>query len=267
MNYLSRAREGSGRQANEVNFSICTIANDLAQYEDMLASFHDNGFTRENSEFLYIDNSRGNRFDCYEGLNHLMAQCRGTFLILCHQDIRLLQDGAEKLLLRLSQLEELDSLWAVAGNAGKDARGKLKICITDMHGKARQRGNLPERVVSLDENFLVVKRDALLGFSDDLSGFHIYGTDLCVQADVRGRSAYVIDFHLEHLGRGGLSPAFFKCVDAFEVKYASAFKKRRIRTTCTKLVAGVTKAGLIWQRMRRERKKTRFSRKVQGERK
>ena len=62
-------------------------------------------------------------------------------------------------------------------------------------------GELPAKVHTLDENFIVVRRAANLSLSHDLDGFHLYGTDLCLIADVLGGNRYVIDFHFAASGR------------------------------------------------------------------
>jgi hypothetical protein len=80
--------------------------------------------------------------------------------------------------------------------------------------------------------FLVVRREARLSLSVDLDGFHFYGTDLCLQAELAGWSAHVIDFHLEHLSGGLKTPDFYVCEQQFRAKYARAFRSRWIQTTC-----------------------------------
>jgi len=56
------------------------------------------------------------------------------------------------------------------------------------------------RVASLDENFMVVRRSANLSVSQDLKGFHFYGTDLCVSPISWATPATFVDFHLWHIG-------------------------------------------------------------------
>ena len=132
----------------------------------------------------------------------MLAAARGRFVILCHQDVRLLGEGRVALDARLADLDARDPTWAVAGNAGGIRPGALALRISDPHGADQRRGLLPCRVASLDENFLIVRREARIGFSRDLSGFHFYGADVCLAADVMGHSCYVVDFHLQHLSPG-----------------------------------------------------------------
>lgn len=257
MSGLANAVEGSEDIENERIFSVCSIVNNLNQYQEMLSSFRDHGFSETNSEFFYIDNSKTNKYDCFHGLNKLMKRCTGRYLILCHQDILLLEDGASELIECLEGLDKTAPHWAVAGNAGVDENLKTHLVISDKHGNGRTEGFLPAIVSSLDENFLVLRRDALLGFSRDLSGFHMYGTDLCVQAALRGYSAHVINFHLRHLGFGGYSQVFFTCADEFEQKYSHVFKRRLIKTTCTKVLVGATRLEIFFHYLRKIRKRKR----------
>jgi len=152
--------------------------------------------------------------------------------VLCHQDLRLIEDGADRLEAVLSELEARDAGWAVAGNAGGTGLGRLAMRISDPHGENRRIGSLPERAMSLDENFLVLKRSARIGLSRDLTGFHFYGADLCLAADIMGHSAYVIDFHLRHLSDGRISPAFYQARAAFRAKWSRALRPRWMQTTC-----------------------------------
>jgi hypothetical protein len=88
-------------------------------------------------------------------------------------------------------------------------------------------------VTTLDENFLVVRRAARIGFSRDLSGFHFYGADLCLAADVMGYTSYVIDFHLRHLSPGRKCGDFYAAEAAFCAKWGRALRARWLQTTCS----------------------------------
>lgn len=216
-------------------FTIGTLVTDPVQYAAMRASFAAAGFTEPDCEFIAIDNTQEPQTSAFAGLNRVLAGARGTYVVLCHQDVRLIADGRADLDDRLTRLEIKDPAWAVAGNAGGVQPGRLAMRITDPHGRDRHVGTLPARVASLDENFLVVKRAARVGFSRDLEGFHFYGADICLNADVQGWRAYVIDFHLEHLSQGNRSASFYAAEKAFCAKWSRALRPRWIQTTCALL--------------------------------
>jgi hypothetical protein len=215
-----------------VRYSICTLMTGKAEYAAMLSSFRAHGFSEPSCEFLFIDNSVANAATAYDGLNRMIDTARGRYVILCHQDVRLIADGRADLDRRLAELETRDPDWAVAGNAGGVGPGRLAMRISDPHGDNRKIGDLPERALSLDENFLVLKRAARIGLSHDLKGFHFYGADLCLSADVMGYTSYVIDFHLRHLSDGVISPAFFQARQEFRTKWSRALRSRWMQTTC-----------------------------------
>jgi len=220
-------------------FSICTLVTRHAEYTAMRESFVACGFTAEKAEFLYLDNAAGHQWDAYQGIRRFLNLARGTYVILCHQDIRLLRDDIAALQARLAALNKLDPEWALAGNAGATEDGGLVMRISDPHGEDQRRGEFPARVVSLDENFIIIRRDALVTVSAGLSGFHLYGTDVCLQARCAGRSAWVIDFHLRHLSAGRVDSSFHQAQLALEKHYDTVLKLPwNIRTTCTKLILG-----------------------------
>lgn len=214
-----------------LRYSFASLVNDHAQYSKMQRSFREGGFG-DDCEWLFIDNSRGNVATAYDGLNQLLDQASGEYVILCHQDLLLIDDDRSTLDRRIAQLEELDPDWAVAGNAGAEFPGVLAIRITDKAGSDQNTGRFPRKVMSLDENFMIVKRKARLGFSRDLSGFHFYGADLCLNADIRGWTCYVIDFHLEHLGSASTGKPFEEAERAFRAKWSRALRDRTMQSTC-----------------------------------
>lgn len=224
-----RSREGSPR------FSICTLVTDVEEYHEMVASMQQGGFGGIDCEYLYVDNSRSNVADAFEGYNLFLTEAQGNYVLLCHQDILLLDDNRSLLERRLQELDALDPAWGLCGNAGVTHSGRLALRLTDPHGANQALGPFPSRVATLDENFIIVRRDANLGLSHDLAGFHLYGADLCIIAEIMGRSAYVIDFHLVHKSGGTPNARFYEGRVEMMKKYARALRPRAIATTCTNL--------------------------------
>ncbi|WP_375427111.1 hypothetical protein [uncultured Sphingomonas sp.] len=200
----------------------------------MVRSYRDAGFG-DDCEFLCIDNSRGNIYDAFSGYNAFLVEARGEHIVLTHQDVELCFDDRRALEDRLKGLDALDPAWAACGNAGGVMIGDTVMRMSDPHGDDRTIGNLPQRVYALDENFIVVRRSANLCLSRDLTGYHMYGSDICVMADVMGHRCYVIDFHLRHLSGGTIDADFRTGADAFARKYARAFRSRWIQTTATEV--------------------------------
>jgi len=218
---------------HEFEFSICTLVTKKNEYAEMLASFNEAGFTSSICEYLYLDNSSENIYDGYKGLNLFLRQAKGKYIIICHQDILIAIDKLEHLTSCLLTLDKIDPNWALCGNAGAAGPNHIVYHISYPNGKQMSKGKFPEKVSSLDENFLLIKNDAHLSFSTDLQGFHLYGTDLCLNAALNSLTAYVIPFNLIHKSAGNLSPDFFSIRTAIIKKYNRFFKSRWIQTTFT----------------------------------
>lgn len=227
-------------------YSICTLLTEKEQYRDALSSFREAGFIEPESEYLYIDNTTTNKYDAYSGVNKFLQVAKGDYIILCHQDLILHTDNKDRLDEIIEEITRLDNDWALLGNAGGTVPGQQAYHLTEYTGEDKhylRRGKLPARADSLDENFIVIRKSANLGVSNDLVGFHLYGTDLCMIARILGYSAYVVDFHLWHLGgasvkapvtRGAHATSTFdECKYNMINKYQRLFSPRFIQTTCT----------------------------------
>ncbi len=116
-------------------FSICTLATRPSEYAEMVDSFVSHGFTPGDCEYLYLDNSESNSFDAFRGYNLFLSEARGDFIVLCHQDIRLFEDGRAQLEHRLSELTAHDPEWALCGNAGGVAFTRFAKRISDPYGR------------------------------------------------------------------------------------------------------------------------------------
>jgi hypothetical protein len=186
-------------------FHICTVFNGAEDYAEMRDSFARAGFDERIARFTGFDNTQANEHDPFSVLSQVCTETNERYVVLCHQDVRLDQgDGASQLISRLEELEQIDPRWAVAGNAGVDDTAHIVGRITDPHQELFSTG-LPRRVITLDENLLIIRAATRLRCSDGAWGFHLYGTDICLVAQLAGSSCYTIDFHLTHLSGGNAS--------------------------------------------------------------
>lgn len=239
----------------ETVFSICTLATRSDEYAGMVESFLDAGFDRQRTEYLFGDNRAGNAFDGFSGLTRLIAAAKGRYVLLVHQDVRAGPDDADTLLDRLSELEGIAPDWAVAGNAGR-AGESYHLHITDPLGADRRLGSLPAVVESLDENFLVVRRETLVAPSRDLAGFHLYGLDLAENARSRGYAACAIDFHVVHDSLGRIDPSYIDAIDSFERKKAREMQPRAVHTLILPVVLSASRLSrLRWARLLHTRRR------------
>ena len=215
-------------------FSVCTLVSNLDEYNEMLGSFIKAGFTEDTCQYLFIDNTATNTFDAYKGINRFLREAAGKYIIICHQDILLDYDKAEDLVKRIEEVEAADPDWAILGNAGGINLKYLSLYVVQSSGPMLFETNFPVKTMTLDENFLVVKNSANLSLSNNLSGFHLYGTDICLIADVLGYNAYVIQFKLLHKSLGNADETFFNLESQFIQKYNKALRPRFFRTPFTR---------------------------------
>lgn len=190
-------------------FQVTTIYNDEQQLAEMRASWLAAGFDERRCDYRFFDNREGNRHEPYTAFAESARESRARWLVYCHQDVRIdLGHGYERLVEVLEDLERRDPNWALAGNAGMRTDAGLVARLKDPRSTAWWAGELPQAVISLDENFFVVNGRDNARWSDELAGFHFYATDACFHGLVRGRWSYVIDFHLTHLGAGRIAAEF-----------------------------------------------------------
>ena len=219
------------KQDYSLLFSICSIVSKAHEYALMKESFISKGFAPQDCEYLIADNTAENTFDAYTAINRFLAEAKGKYIIIVHQDVRCVDDK-DLLQKRLSELENTDPSWAVCGNAGGNGYKNAYYYLND-NGRLRQTGKLPAKVTSLDENLLIVKNGTNLSVSSDIKDFHFYGTDICIIADMLGYSAYVIQFMVDHLSSGDLTK-MLEQQPAFVKKYGDKLRHRFIQTSCTK---------------------------------
>lgn len=186
------------RSLGDALFEIYTFVTDDGLYEGMATSFTDAGFNAD----LFVRLTDVND-DPYAAITRIGRESQARYPILCHQDVRTDRGrGAEALSAAVTELDRIDPSWVVAGNVGCTRSGRGVRRLVDRYGQAgsEPRESLPQPVVSLDENFLIFNGRNSPSCSAGLSGFHLYGTDVCLRALLSGGAAYVIDFPVTHLG-------------------------------------------------------------------
>ena len=215
-------------------YSICTLVSKPQEYHEMVDSFISAGFHLSFCEFLYFDNSERNTLDAYAGLNRFLREARGKYVILCHQDILLHDHAIDELDKRIREMDNIDPQWGILSNAGGINLKHVAMHVTQDSGNRLLEEDLPLKATTVDENFILVKNDANLALSHDLNGFHLYGTDICLIADVLGFNSYIIDFNITHKSDGNPDISFNNLRIALIKKYRIAFRNRFMSTTITR---------------------------------
>jgi len=221
------------RSLAEAPIPVFTFVTSDEMYGEMLESFLVAGFNSAEATFCRLTSrSRPGEPEPYSTISELIASVSEPYFILCHQDVRLDQGhGVPQLRAQIESLSATDPRWAVVGNAGGCSELRVIRRITDPHGGSTP-DSLPARVQSLDENFLVVRTGTGLACSPGLRGFHLYGTDLCMQARRHGFSSYVVDFHTRHLSggkRGAATGDYRDCRSRLVETWNPHFRARYVR--------------------------------------
>jgi hypothetical protein len=171
------------------------------------------------------------------GLN----ECTGDVVVFAHQDVFLPAGWAKKLCEGIKQLTERDPLWGVAGAYGVTTYGKSAgyVYSTGLRRFVGEPFAELIQVRSLDEMLLVLRRSADLRFDEGLPGFHLYGTDICLEAELRGMRNYVLPCFALHNSCGvkWLPMGFWQAYIYLRRKWKDRLP---ILTPCTKITTGCT---------------------------
>ncbi|MGO9306423.1 MAG: glycosyltransferase [Candidatus Korobacteraceae bacterium] len=152
-------------------------------------------------DFIFQEGASSAAVAYNDGLRH----AKNDLVIFLHQDVYLPAGWLQNLSSALDQLTDIDPSWGVLGCWGVDPDGKgTGHLYSNGLGIIGQRFSRPARVRTLDEIVLILRRSAGLSFDSALPGFHLYGTDICLQAASAGRNCYVIPGFCVHNTMGGL---------------------------------------------------------------
>ncbi len=125
-------------------------------------------------------------------------------MIFAHQDVFFPGGWFELLSQTIQEIAIKDPNWGVLGVYGIGMSGEAigHIYSTGLEKVLGRPLEEPREVCSLDEVVLVVRRSSGLQFDEALPGFHLYGTDICLQARNRGLKCYVVSSFCIHNSNG-----------------------------------------------------------------
>jgi hypothetical protein len=174
-----------------------------------------------------------------------METATAEVLIFAHCDVYFPDGWFARLAWEVDLLARVDPEWAVAGVSSLTASGEwvgrmydssLEPRFSETKGIFGNPVFSPTPIVSTDELTLIVRRAAAVSFDPLLPEFHLYGTDIILEAERRGKHSYGLDLPLIHNAKAQLR---------FGSDYVRAYKymvrKWRARlpvpTTCGVLTA------------------------------
>ena len=174
-----------------------------------------------------------------------MQSATAEVLIFAHCDVYFPGSWFARLAWELDRLDRIDPTWAVAGLSSLTATGEqvgrlydssLEPFFVETRGIFGKPLVSPVPIVSADELGLIVRREASVSFDPLLPEFHLYGTDIVLEAERQGKRSYGLDLPLIHNAKAQLQ---------FRRDYVRAYKymvrkwhaRLPVPTTCGMLTA------------------------------
>jgi hypothetical protein len=196
----------------KVHFTV--IATSEEHVIDLLKSADSCGF--DESMFTILWNDHTNLYEPYSVINSILEHSKFDFEILCHQDIRFVPEyGASKLKEMLLSMNENVSVY---GLAGVSKQCEWYCCVIDEtvwpEGDVTFISNVVG-VTHVDECFICFSTRNRTEMSKELSGFHCYGTDACLNALASGYQTALIPFKIRHLSTGDFGTDFHNSLERF----------------------------------------------------
>lgn len=225
-------RERVGPADGPPEISLVCVYNSTEKVEAWLLD----GLRRQSigCELILVDNRERAYPSAASALNAGATAATAPLIGFIHQDVRLLDEGFLREVIRHAR--EL-APFGVLGTAGATEDGRQFGGI--VHGETmrapdRPVEDAPRSVQTLDEQLLVVERDAFLaaGRFDEAAcpAWDLYGVDLCLTMLTAGRQNYVLPMSLQHLSYGKLTGNYWHTLGRVRRKHASRF--RHVSTAC-----------------------------------
>jgi hypothetical protein len=225
-------------------FSVCALCRDNKSAENILNQIA--SLFPKDTDLLILENSQ-NEWDSYSAIRYFIKRAQGEMIVLVHDDIEFQNLSVSQLLQSINKITCSDPTAIIFGVAGISNRKLMWMGhLFNLNGEQSWGFCEEGKASSLDECFLVINRKSRISVSEGLTGFHFYGTDLCLNAMKSGHSCYVIDYPITHKSAGNINENFFEARDRFEEYLKHQGFNRYIRTTCTVFYSGTNLIKECW---------------------
>lgn len=136
--------------------------------------------------------------------NRGIAETNAEIMLFAHQDLFLPDGWMKKFQAALGHLSQIDPNWGVLGLFGTDRKGcgHGHVYSTGIRAVVGSAFNGTREVDALDEVLLVLRRSSGLRFDERMAGFHLYGGDICAQAQERGMKCHAMSAFAIHNSNG-----------------------------------------------------------------
>lgn len=202
---LARYQKQAGYGLYDIDISFVTCVNNMTQYRNyVLASLFKNK-TNKKYEVIPVLNFE-NQYTAAQALNKGLDLARGKLVVFCHQDVLFYERWIDILYDRIAIIEKRNPEWGVIGTAGISKRDDTIGVVFNMKGNFQWRATkkkLVWPVQTVDEHCMVIRKASRLRFDESNATWHMYGPDICLQANANSMRNFGIYNPLVHNSASG----------------------------------------------------------------
>jgi Glycosyltransferase like family len=132
--------------------------------------------------------------------NHGLDSTEEDIIVFVHQDVYLPKGWLAKVDQKISELEQSDDHWAVLGVFGVKPNGEEAghVWCSGLQKELKGQLDQTQEVRSVDELAFLFRRSTNCRFDPMLPDWHLYGTDIILEAQIKGFKSYVSDIPVIH---------------------------------------------------------------------
>lgn len=207
--------------------SLVTVYNDRNKLEEMLNSAKKQ--IDVDIQYILINNDKNQFSSASKALNYGISKITGDVVIFLHQDIEFLDESV----LEKAYDFAIKNPYTVFGAAGIEDKNKVHSpkSLSNMKGAYNTRiGELskPTKAFTLDECLIGCNVCCLkdLKFDEKIcDGWHLYGADFCLQAQISEKYDVVaLPMNVYHKSNGNADKSYFVTQNKLGRKYKKYFK-------------------------------------------